>query len=167
MRYRRAVKTTLCSIAFSMLVACGGGSKVVHTTSPGGPGDDPATPFGDGDVKAKLGRVPGSAECGLSSSTTLGDAFQAQRNAIKSAGMVTEERFGCTARADNRWDCKWSVAGKPGESDEAAEPPESAEPVAPTDGEAPPAEPTPFTITATVGSDGSVNAKDVHCLAAS
>jgi hypothetical protein len=164
MRYRRAVKTTLFSISIAMVVACGGGSKVVNNVSPGGEGDDPATPFGDGAVKAKLRSLPGSAECGLSPSTTLGDAFQAQKNAVKSQGMVAEERFGCTARPDNRWDCKWTIAGKPAESDEPAE---LTEPAAPVEGEAPSVEPKPFTITATVGSDGSVNAKDVHCIAAS
>jgi hypothetical protein len=166
MRYRRAVKTTAFSIAISMVVACGGGSKVVTARSPGGAGDDPATPFGDGDVKARLGRIPGSAECGLTASETLGDHIQAQKNALRSQGMVTEEHFGCTARPDNRWDCTWSIGGTPAE--DAAPAPESAAPeAAPAEGEAPPAAPAPFTINATVGSDGSVNAKDVHCIAAS
>jgi hypothetical protein len=170
MRYRAAVKTTLLAIAVSVSMACGGGNKVVHTTSPGGEGDDPATPFGDGAVKAKLRAMPGSAECGLSPSTTLGDAFQTQKNQLKSAGMVTEEHFGCTARPDNRWDCTWSVAGKLTEEPDLDEPIEPTEPTEPTETvecEAPSPAPTPFTVTATVGSDGSVNAKDVHCAAAS
>ena len=93
--------------------ACGGKSKG-GGGAPTGPveGDDSATPFNDGAVKAALASSPGAAACGLDASTTMGAQFQAHHDALKMAageGAVVNERFACRAQPDNSWQCEWSV----------------------------------------------------------
>jgi hypothetical protein len=163
MRYRAVVKTpslvaALWSVSIALGAACGG-KPGATARSPGGEGDDPATPFYDADVKKRLGSAPGSADCGIAPGTTMGAHFQAQKQALKGDGVIVEESFGCTARPDNRWDCEWSVAAK---ADAAAPAPEdpcagAENPCAGAGGA--------FMIMATVGNDGSVDTKDVRCAA--
>jgi len=161
--------------AVALATACGGGGKHVSTArSPGGPGDDPATPFDDAALKATLRRVPGSAACGVDPASTLGARLDAEMAAVRGAGQLVEQSFRCRARPDDRWDCEWSVSGKPAGT--APADPCGADPCGADPGGAEPCgdepavedpgagEPAGFTITATVGPDGSVDPKNVHCV---
>lgn len=159
--------SALLLVSIALLPACGGGKRVSNARSPGGEGDDPATPFGDASVKAALRNVKGSAECGVAPTSTLGAHFDAQKQALKGDGMIVTESFRCRARADDRWDCEWGVSAK------AAEPEASFGPAPPQPCAENPCADDPcageggggFMIMATVGSDGSVDPKDVHCVA--
>ncbi|MBZ0235912.1 MAG: hypothetical protein K8M05_26530 [Deltaproteobacteria bacterium] len=98
------------------LAACGGQGKQVSTArSPGGEGDDPATPFDDAAVKAALTDTPGVAACGADPESTMGAHFAAQRAAMKGgdASVVINETFTCRAQADDSWACRWALFTTP------------------------------------------------------
>jgi hypothetical protein len=99
------------AVAAAAAAACGGTSKAGRAASPGGEGDDPATPFSDGAVKAAVAATPGVAACSVEPSTTMGAHLEAQRTMLKAgdATQPTTESFMCRAQANDNWECEWSV----------------------------------------------------------
>ena len=114
--------------ALVVVAACGGKGKGGASASPGGEGDDSATPFHDGSVKAALGNTPGVAACGVAASTTMGAHVEAQRAMMKSGGNPVDESFTCRAQPNGTWECEWAVFTRV-EAPEA-EAPEAAAPEA-------------------------------------
>jgi hypothetical protein len=124
------LKTVAITIAFGSLTlgtACGGKTKDGTSPAAGGgsaagpsEGDDPATPFDDGAVKASLAGSPGVESCGVDASTTMGAHFAAQRDSLiggGDGGNAVDESFSCQAQGDGAWECTWSVFGKPSAPD--------------------------------------------------
>lgn len=100
----------------ALAAACGGKSK--GAAGPAGPseGDDAATPFNDGAVKAALAGTPGVEACGVDASTTMGAHIAAQKDMLKSSGGegdVVQESFMCRAQGGGKWECEWSVSSRP------------------------------------------------------
>jgi hypothetical protein len=98
----------------TLAAACGGKSQ--GPAGPSGPseGDDAATPFNDGSVKAALGATPGVTDCGVAASTTMGAHIAAQKALLKGDGGVVQESFMCRAKGGGKWVCSWSVTAVSG-----------------------------------------------------
>jgi hypothetical protein len=145
---------------FAMLAACGGKTK--GAKSPGGEGDDPATPFGDAAVKATVSNTPGVTACGADSSTTMGAHLTAQRAVITGgdSDVGISESFMCRAQADDNWECQWSISAVY----KAAAPPAEGDPCAaaaeePCGGEGG----AGYVIMFEVASDGTVATDSISC----
>jgi hypothetical protein len=107
------MKSSSLVIAFVSIVtfAAGCGGKSKGPAGPSGPseGDDAATPFNDGAVKASLGATPGLAACGVDAKTTMGAHMTAQKELLKGGAGVVQESFMCRAKGGGKWVCEWSV----------------------------------------------------------
>jgi len=140
--------------SLAVLAACGGKSKGGAAPAPGpaSAGDDPATPFDDGAVRAALAATPGVSNCGVEPSTTMGAHFAAQRDGLVGGGdtaTAVDERFGCKAADDGSWDCEWSVFTKPSA-------PDPEDPCAEGGGSG-------YIIMVKVGADGTLMADQINC----
>lgn len=108
------------SIALSLSLAlaaaaCAGKNKGAAATTPGGEGDDAATPFDDASVKAALSSTAGVETCGGgAASTTVGDHLAAERAALTGgdATVIVTETFTCRAQADDTWACEWGISAQ-------------------------------------------------------
>ncbi len=150
----------LSIVLFVVAVAACGGKNKGPAPAASAEGDDPATPFNDGAIKASVAAMSNVEACGIDASTTLGAHFEAQKKLLEGEGedrSPVEESFLCRARADDAWDCEWSVF---------ATPPPAAE------GQAPDAEDpcageccSGYQIMFQVGGDGTVRNDSVHCIA--
>lgn len=157
----------LSIVLFAVAVAaCGGKSKGPAATG-SAEGDDPATPFNDGQIKASLSAMTNIEGCGVDASTTLGAHFEQQKKALEGEGEdkgAVEESFLCRARADDAWDCEWSVFSKPDAPAAPADPCAAAgeEGEDPCAGECCSGYQILFQVS---GSDLQVKSDSVHCIA--
>ena len=152
------------------IAACGGKNKGPAPAA-GGEGDDPATPFNDGAVKAALSATAGVSECGAEPSTTMGAHLAAQREMLKGGdpSAKTGESFMCRAQASDQWECEWSVQALPDEP--AAADPCAGAP-APVEGEEGGEEDpcggeccSSYIVMFTVSNGGAIAPGSIHCVA--
>jgi hypothetical protein len=152
-----SINVAFVSLAL-VAAACGGKTKGSAPTPGGGSatgpaeGDDAATPFNDGAVKAALASSPGAESCGADTSTTMGAHFAAQRDALISGGdggNAVDESFSCRAQGDSTWECTWSVFGREGA-------PDPCDPCAEGGSSG-------YQIILTVGNDGAIAPDKIYC----
>lgn len=143
------------------IAACGGKHKGPAASGPA-EGDDPATPFNDGAIKASVAAMTNVEPCGVDASTTMGAHLEAQKKLLEGEGedkAPVEERFLCRARADDAWECEWSMSATPPPAAEGAEADADAED--PCAGECCSA----YMVMFQVGGDGKLRSDSVHCVA--
>jgi len=155
----------LVSLSVALAAACGGKGKGAAPPSPGGEGDDPATPFQAAAVKAAIRSSPGVDACSADPSSTMGAHFDAQRALLKGedGAFPLRESFMCRAQPDDSWACEWSlftIAAAPAEPDLDAEGEGEAEAEGEGEGEG---EGSGYIIMVTVKSNGTLVPGTIAC----